>query len=266
MNWIGMAVGAAAGVVAVLISAGILKLLGKSNSKGTSVLHVIVFAAALALGRELVEPRLQAQQVEYQLLELQVYRALKQYEPDSYAQIVAAFKEGIASKRPMEQIWATTRPVVGDVTSKRLPHASDAVLMSCAGHIVTAVSALHASGGTSCFSYINPAPGEATNFTAILGKEFEKKELDLLAEVVTSAAGTTREPVPERDATADIEAVVGKLMQKYTQEDLASLQNPSSPTLDKRKFCQMTADLYREAMSLPEPRNAQLVRYLMQPQ
>jgi hypothetical protein len=35
MNWIGMAVGAGAGagVVAVLISAGIMKMLGKNNSK-----------------------------------------------------------------------------------------------------------------------------------------------------------------------------------------------------------------------------------------
>lgn len=259
-----MAVGAGAGVVAVLISASIMKLLGKGTSKSASVLHVVVFVAALAVGRELVEPRLHAQQAEAQLLELQIYQVLKQHEPDSYARILAAFKEGIANKRPVEEIWAVTRPVVGEVTSKRLPHASDAALIKFAGHIVSSVAALHASGGTACFSYINPAPGEALDFSTLLGKEAAQRELDLVAEVVTSAAGQNRSPVPEADGTADVEAVIENLLKKYSQEDLASLQNPNSPNLDKRKFCQITADLYREAMSLPEPRNARLVRYLMQ--
>jgi hypothetical protein len=264
MNWIGMAVGAGAGVVAVLISAGIMKMLGKNNSKNANVLHVVVFAAALAIGRELVEPRLHAQQAESQLLELSVYQALKQHEPDSYARILEAFKDGIASKRPIEQIWAVTRPVVGEITAKRLPHASDSTLIKFAGHIVSSVGALHANGGTACFSYINPAHGEALDFTALLGKEAAQRELDLVAEVVTSAAGQNRSPVSEAEGTADVEVVIGNLLKKYSQEDLASLQNPNAPNLDKRKFCQITADLYREAMLLPEPRNARLFRYLMQ--
>jgi hypothetical protein len=83
MNWIGMAVGAGAGVLAVLISTWIMRMLGKSNSKGASILHFIVFAAALALGREIVDPRIQATQVEAKLLEIPVYRAIQQFEPDS---------------------------------------------------------------------------------------------------------------------------------------------------------------------------------------
>ena len=266
MNWIGIAVGAGAGVVAVLISAGIMRLLGKANSKGANVLHVVVFAAALALGREVVEPRIQASRVEAKLLEMPVYRAMQQFEPDSYRRILTALETGIANKRPLEQMWSVTRPVVGEVTTKRLPHASDTVLLKFARHFVSATTLLHSKGGNACFSYINPAPGEAPDFNALLGKEAAQQELDLVADVVTSAAGKTRSPVAAADVEPDIQAVIGNLSKKYSETELAGLQNLNAPGIDRRKYCLIITDLYAEAMALPEPRNSRLVRYLMQSQ
>jgi hypothetical protein len=266
MNWIGIAVGAGAGVVAVLISAGVMRMLGKSNTKGATVLHVVIFAAALALGREVVEPRIQAAQVEAKLLEMPAYRAMQQFEPDSYKRILTALETGIANKQPLEQMWSATRPVVSEVTAKRLPHASDAVIIKFAGHVVAATMLLHSKGSNACFSYINPAPGEALDFTALLGKDVARQELDLVAEIITSAAGNTRPPVPAAAAEPDIEILIAKLAQKYSEAELSGLQNLSAPDLDKRKYCQIIADLYAEAIALPEPRNSRLVRYLMQSQ
>lgn len=266
MNWIGIAVGAGAGVVAVFISAGIMRMLGKSNTKGASVLHIVIFAAALVLGREVVEPRIQAAQVEAKLLEMPVYRAMQQYEPESYKRILTALEDGIASKQPPEQMWAATRPVIGEVTAKRLPHASDTVVIKFAGHIVSATMLLHSQGGTACFSYINPAPGEALDYSALLGKDAAQQELDIVAEIITSAAGKTREPVPDADGESDIQIVVEELAKKYSEVELSGLQDLNAPGLDKQKYCQIIADLYTEAAALPEPRNSRVVRYLMQGQ
>lgn len=266
MNWIAIAVGAGAGVVAVIISAGFMKLIGKANTKGANIIHAVVFAVTLALGREFVEPRIQAGQVESKLLDMPIYQALKQYEPDSYQKILYALEQGTAEKQPLEQIWSLTRPVIGDVTTRRLPHTSDAVIIKFAEHIVSATTNLYSKGGTSCFSYMNPQPGEALDFTALLGKEAAQQELTLIADVVTWAAGKTRPPVTEADASPDVEAVIAKLLEKYTQEDLVNLQNLQSPGIDKRKYCQIIVDLYKEAIALPEPRNSRLVRYLMQAQ
>lgn len=266
MNWIGMVVGAGAGAVAVVLSMGILKLLGKSNSKSANVLHVVVFAAALALGREFVEPNIRAQQVESGLLELPIYRALQQYEPESYKRVVAAIEEGTAKQWPQERTWAVTRPILGEVAAKRLPHASDPVLIRFAEHLINATTLLHAKEGTACFSYVNPAPGEAVDFATLLGREVANHELNLVAEVVTSAAGTSRPPVAEAEVAADMETVLVKLLQKYSQEELLGLQNLQAPNLDKRKYCQIISDLYRESVALAEPNNSRLVRYLMQGQ
>lgn len=267
MNWIGVAVGAATGGLAVLVSTVIIKLLGKSvTSKGARILHVIIFSVAVVLGRELLEPRIQAHRVEAMLLELPVYKALKQHEPEAYARIRSTFEQGIASKLPTEQIWAATRPVIGEITSRRLPHVSDEVIVRFGQHIVTAMNVLYDKGGTSCFSYINPAPGESLDFNALLGKEMSEQELNLIAEVVSSAAGKTQPKITGVETESDIEYVIGQLLTRHTLNDLAVLQNPNSPTIDKRKFCQVTCDLYKEALALPPPRNSKLLRYFVQSQ
>lgn len=266
MNWDGFFVGAGTGIIAVLVSAGIMRLIGQPNSKGTRILHIVVFAAAMALGREFVEPRIQAQQVESKLLEMPIYQVLQQYEPDAYMKIRATIEHGIANHQPLEQVWSVARSIMGEVTIKRLPHASDQVLIKFAEHIINTTNILYSKGGDVCFSYINPAPGEAIDFSALLGEDATQQELDLLAEVVTSSAGQTIPPVPEQEAAPDIETVIHKLRAKYNQEELASLQNPHSPDIDKRKYCQIIVDLYGEAKALPEPRNSRLIRHLAQSQ
>ena len=264
MNWISIGVGAGAGVVAVLISAGIMRLMGRTNSKSSNILYIVIFALALALGREFVEPRIRAQQVESTLLDMPIYKALQQHEPEAYEKIRAVIEKGIANKLPNEQMWVVTRPVVAEVAARRLPHASDDVLVKFGAHIVTTTAILYAKGGNACFSYINPAPGEALDFTALLGKEVAQQELDLVADLVVSAAGKKRPFVTEAEATPEVEIVIGKLLSKYSQGEIASLQSPTSPNVDKRKYCQMIGDLYREAIALPAPRNGKLLRYLMQ--
>jgi hypothetical protein len=266
MNWVGIAVGAGAGVVAVLISIAILKLVGKPNFKGANVLYIMIFLGALTLGRESVEPRIQAQRVESTLLDMRVYRALQQHEPEAYKKIQSAIEDGIANKRPKEQMWAATRPVIGEVTARRLPHASDDVLVKFGEHVVFATMLLHSKGGNACFSYINPGASEALDFTVLLGKDAAQKELELVADLVVSAAGKTRPAVTEAEAAPDAQAVIGKLLSKYSQEDIAALEKPNSPNIDKRRYCEVIADLYKEAIALPEPRNGRLLRYLMQGQ
>jgi len=142
MNWVPILVGAGAGVVAVLISTAVMKLLGKQESKGATVLYVVVFAIVLAIGREFATPQIQAMRAESALLEMPIYRALQKYEPQAYERILSAIERGIAKKLPQEQIWAVTRPVITEVSARRLPHASDDVLVQFAEHLVLTTNLL----------------------------------------------------------------------------------------------------------------------------
>jgi hypothetical protein len=265
MNWVPIAVGAGAGVIAVLISAGIMKLIGKpSDSKGARVLYFLAFFAFLTLGRELVQPRVEAHAVEAGLLELPLYRALKDYEPQTYQQVLKLLEDGIATRQPQEQVWAKTRPLITEVATGRLLHASDEVQMRFAQHTTSAVTALYERGDTTCFSYINPAPGEAINFVPLFSPEIVKRELDLLSEIVVSAAGQTRTRVSEDSAAEGLQMLFAKLQDKYSADDLTALADPKAEGLDKRKFCLVTADLFRTAVSLPAPHNANVIRLLLQ--
>lgn len=265
MDWISVAVSAGAGALAVLFSLGVLRLLGRpAGSRGAVVLHAAVFAAALAFGRHVVEPGIQAWRVESALLEMPVYRALQQHEPQAYQRIRAAIAQGIEARWPQQQIWAATRPVVSEVTARLLPQAPDELLTRFAHHLVDALTRLHATGGTECFSYVNPAPGVAVDFGALLGAEFTSRELALIADVVVATAAALQPPVDRQAAAQDLEAVVARLLAIHGPEAVATLENPQVPGLDRRRYCEVIAGLYREATALPAPRGARLLRFLMQ--
>jgi len=123
---------------------------------------------------------------------------------------------------------------------------------------------LYSKGGSVCFSYINPAPGEAIDFAAVLGKEFVQKELNLVANLVISAAGQTRPVITEAVVAPDLDAVIGKLLTRHSQEELSALQNLQPANLDKRKYCQIISDLYSEVLALPAPNRGRALRYFLQ--
>jgi len=267
MNWIGIGVGAAAGVVAVLVSVGIMKILGRSaTTKGAAILNIVIFFAALTIGREVVEPRIQAQRVEAALLEIPIYRALQQHEPDAYVRIRTAIRDGVARKLPKEQIWSSTRPVIGEVMGRRLPHTSDEAIVRFGHHIVSTMTVLHSKGGNACFYYINPTAGQAVDFNSLLGKETVEQELSILADVVVSASGKSLPKVTEAEAAPDLEAVVGRLLMRFSQDDMALLRTPNESNPNKRRYCEVLTALYAEASALPSPNSARLLRYLSQGQ
>jgi hypothetical protein len=265
MNWISIAVGAGAGVLAVLVSAGLMKLIGKSSdSAGARVVYVVVFALAMAGGREFVAPSLLANAMESALLELPVYKALKEHEPEAYQRVLQAFEFGASHDRPKEETYSETRSIISEVAAKRLPHASDDVQIRFADHAAQTVMTLHAKGGDSCFSYLHPSPGQAVDFMAILGKDYATRELDLLSEAIISSAGMTRPRVSQDVAGPGLQMLSTKLQEKYSATELAALDDPKSPNTDKRKYCQITADLFGTAIALPPPNHVVIVRFLLQ--
>ena len=46
-------------------------------------------------------------------------------------------------------------------------------------------------------------------------------------------------------------------------EDIEMLQNPLAPTVNRRKICTMSADLYNKIFALPRSESGPLLRYLL---
>ena len=265
MNWIGIAVGAGAGVLSVLVSAGILKLLGRSTgSKGASALYFILFLAGSAIGREYVVPQIEAHRAESEILELSLFRTLKEHEPQAYQKIKAIVKEGITQRLPKEQLIGSVRAVISEVASRRVQHAADDDLVRFAQHLTTVITLLHSKGGTACFSYLNPSPGKVVDFRSLVGDEIALRELQVSSDLIESAAGKTRAALSEAEVAVDLGAVIDKLLKSFTPDDLQALSAVQAPNLDKRKYCEVSSALFAEAASLPAPNGARLIRYLIQ--
>ena len=265
MDWQSIGITAGAAATSVLIAMAIIRLWRKpQDSAAARIVQALVLAVMLVLAKTVVEPRWQASRLEAAMMEVPVHRALKEHHPEVYAQVAATVREVVMRKLSEEEAHARTRPLIGTLAVKMWPHAPDDLAVRFGGFLVDSLSVLHAKGGTACFAWIHAPSGEVHDFAALLGDELAGRDLELLEQVIVRTSGQRRAPVSEAEVAADLDAVRARLASSYSAEQLEVLSDPEAPGLDKRLFCQVFADLYRGAVELPSPRNARLVRYLLQ--
>ena len=275
MNWhsvfVSAVAGAIAGAVATIISKKILKLLGKENSKWANTFHGIILVAAVAISQMIVLPQkgkttIDISKIESEMLQTPAYQNLKKFEPETYNRLLTIVKTSVQNKQPIEQTISAGRAVLIETMGKKMSYASDAIIIKSIQHGISVINILHSKGGDACFFYIYPDPNAAIDFSVFLDKDTIQKELDLASEIIISTAGKKQKYAVITDTEADplLRLIFSKLSEKYSQEDLMSIQNPYAPGVNKRKSCLIIADLYKEIIKLPEPKNSDLLRYISQ--
>jgi hypothetical protein len=264
MNWIGIAGGAIGGVVAVLISSLVMRMLGRKNQTVHYVVFAVVMALTMAISRDYVQPAVAASQTEGVLLKLPVYQALQEHEPEVYARIVQVVKDGVARGAAKEYMWAQTRPMISGVIERRSKSASDDALLLLASVVVEEVRALHAVGDTSCHAMLLPTPGgPQIDLLKVVGKDVAERELAAQTAIIRSSASSPK-PVPAAADVAQLLERVGAVLGKsYSEAELASLQSPGAPGVDKRKICEMTLTIYTELLTWPPAEGGKLMRFMM---
>jgi hypothetical protein len=263
MNWLGMITGAVAGGLAAWVSQLIMRKLGRQIAVVRYLVFAVVFGLALFVSREYVQPQVVATQMETELLKLPVYQALQEHEPAVYAQIAQAMRIAVANKTPNEVIWAQTRPLISGVIGRRAKTASDDAVRQLASVVVDEVSKLHARGDTTCYEMLFPQARPPIDMLALLGEEAAQLELAAQTAIIGSSA-TAPQPTPtEADIAESLQNVVAALQTKYTDADIAALQNPGAAGVNKRKVCEMSADLYREVLKLPAQDSGKVLRFMM---
>lgn len=264
MNWTGIIAGAIGGAVGVLVSALVTRLFHIKSQSLHTVIVIAAVALSVALSREYVQPSVAASQAEDGLLKLPVYQALQQYEPVVYARVVQVIKDGVAKNVPNEVMWSETRPLISGVIERRSKTASDDALRLLGAVVVEEVGALYNVGDNSCHAMLAPAAGQApVDMMKVVGKDVAERELAAQTAIIQSS-GSAPQPVPTaNDVQPQMERVGEVLRKSYSEADLASLQNPTAPGVDKRKICAMTLTLYKEALSWPPAESGKLMRFMM---
>jgi len=222
---------------------------------------VFGLAAAGFAGRQLLFPYLARAQAD-KALQAPLFRALEQHEPATYQIVRATMIEGIEAHRPMSEVAAATRPIIGQAAQKYLAKADDQALVDVVRATVDEIE--QAARKDPAVAYGIMYPGAAPRY--VIGEFVDEKTLE--AEVAATArlieTGARNAASPQDDAAAakTLREIAGELEKTYG-EDVKLLDGGWRPGVDKKKVCEVRVAMYRAILALPPRDAAQVLRLIL---
>jgi hypothetical protein len=265
MNWVSVGLGAVSGVLAVGI-ATILVRNSKKNRFAYRIVLAIAFAVMYALSRHFVYPDLNAwyssRQAESALLELPVYQAIKQYDPNTYQAVLAGLRRGLKNGADESQLIAQLRGHLAPVIEKRLPHSSDEAAAAFVAVIVTELSELKAHGGDMCFRFLFPKGAPSIDGRKYFTKKTQEADSAALVQVIKTSAERSTPIPPESEVMPTLQPAYDALTTRFG-EDAQMLVEPYGAGVDKGKVCDMTIFLYSQLLQLPPDLQGKAFRFML---
>lgn len=207
-----------------------------------------------------VEPPADRASIEAEVLKSPLYTALKTHEPAAYEKVMEAMTQGAANGMSMIDVGVRTRPLISQLAVKYVRAASDDAILKATRVAAETMRTLGAQSADDCYRYIRPA-GEPADLSAV---PFELRERDLAttaAIIETGARGATQASAGST-TDADLLWVYDRVFEQFGDAAYV-LGRLAEPDVDRATACGVVAALYDRALSLPSPRNAQLLRVLL---
>jgi hypothetical protein len=200
------------------------------------------------------------------LLQVPTFAAIKRAEPETYAKILAAMMDAVKLGKSQTELNAVTLPFVADVTKKYLPVASEDAVIEMTKVLVAEMDAIGSKDPVACYQFINPRPGDPSVSVAdYISGELKNRDIAASAAVIETGSVRPQRVPAEAEVSGLMNRAVLSLSRKYDAEDIATLSDLNSPTVNRRKVCGIASGLYREVLMLPVPDQARLLRYMFAP-
>jgi hypothetical protein len=199
--------------------------------------------------------------VEAELLAAPPFRILKQHDPSEYARILDAWREFKSGRRSQPEFVRESNALFSHVATRRLGSASQPSVLALMHDTVRTVKKLHAKSPEACFRYFYPEVAGAPDVTGILTAEEQRHTLELMGEVVRSAAES---PAARPEASEVEHALAGVINATYEQfgTDAQMVAHPEDPRIDRGKVCVITTSLYERILALPPEVSTKLIRFM----
>jgi hypothetical protein len=265
MNWISVGLAALCGALAALIASLFVRN-PKEKRIAYTVVLVVAFAVLQGLSREFIFPDLnawnEARKVEAALLDVPAYQAIKEYDPKTYDSLLSNMKQSIKKGVDESQIIGIMRGHMIGVVEKRLPHASDEATVSYINVMLTEMSELKNQGDDLCYRFLFPQQAAPLDMQKYVSKQTLKADLSALAQVIKSSAENPQ-PIPQEvDVMPQLKSIYLELAQEYGN-DIAMLEHPAAPDIDRAKVCTMISGLYTRILQLPKDESGKILRFML---
>jgi hypothetical protein len=265
MGWIGMAVAAACGLLAALITAAALRHRTQEKSHYAGV-WVVVAGLLFAVSNHFMTPVLQARfdasRVDESLSSNAAFAAIKKHDEITYDRITSELREGLLKGRSKAELVETLRAEVSSLVQKRLPRASDEAATEYMRVMVQEMGELRRQGGDLCYRFLFAPPGQGVDLTRYVSANTLHADAAALSQVVRSST-LSPQPAPQQaEVAVRLQPVMAALTGRYGS-DLALLQQPHAPGVDRDKLCAISIDMYSVILQLPAADSGKLIRYLL---
>ena len=210
------------------------------------IVGITLFIACLGGVRFFLKPRA----VEAARMEVPLYRALKDHEPDLYAQVKgdAADRDGTNETALLLRIRSHT----AELLARYGPRATDAVLREFISVSIEQMELLDRVGGGAIAENPSGAKVDLHEARSKLTESAVRRQLNALASVIRSGASRPQQPIDV--ARAD------QLIADASDRAVASY---AGMRVDEVSRGQLTAAIYREILELPEADSGLAIRRML---
>jgi len=261
MNWTSLVLATLAGAMAGVL-ARVFAGDPKENQGAFAGTFVVALLALMAVSRTYVQPWFDLRTAEAALLEIPAYQAIKKYDPKAYAGLMDDVRQSLKSGSSRQEIFGIFRNRLTTIVQTRLPTASDEAVVTYMSATMAELDELYQRGGDLCHRFMFPQPGDAIDGSKYFSKQAQDADLAALARVIETSARDPQVVPRESDVMPRLQPIFTQLANEYGR-DIALLQNPGAPSVDRRKICTMTASLYGKILGLPPDEGGKILRYLV---
>ena len=202
------------------------------------------------------------EKLEQLLLELPLYAALKEEEPEAYNTVKETFLSAYLRGHTVAEVRKITLPLLVDIYMEKLPYASDAALLGFAGILIEQLDALRSIDPILCYQYAF-ASQEEYDFSQYFTKELWLREADVGAEIIKSFSRSRNIP-----SGGEMENIVFNYFVKLNEiygDDIIMLEDESHSIENQPKVCDAILFFYSSIMDLPSDQSVRMLRYMFSP-
>jgi hypothetical protein len=265
MSWIGLVVAAICAVLAGVITTAVLRHRTKEKLHYVGLwaaLLAVLFGAASQLITPALQVRYDVSRIDASLSSNAAFSAIKKHDPLTYDRIKGELRDGLLKGRSQPELIELLRSEVSILVQQRLPRASDEAATEYMRVMVQEMAELRRHGGDLCYRFLFAQPGQGVDLTRYVSANTMEADYAALSQVVRSSV-VAPQPVPQKsEVEPRLQPVVALLAARYGR-DLALLQQPQAPGIDRDKLCGISIDMYTAILQLPVADAGKLVRYLM---
>ena len=201
---------------------------------------------------------------EQSIKHVSAYQTLRKYDPGFYADLVALYKNLVGQDFTDKQIDDALRTKQAKLIESLLPRTSDEAVLAYARLIISQLDDFDDDGAEPCFTLLIPPAASSSGEAPVYSDTTRKRELSILEKALRTYKADRRLP-GEEDVWPDLGPIFEDLFEEYGEENVAALQHPYDPDIDRKLVCGISRSLYSAILELPKRSAVKALRWILSP-